>query len=127
MKIIIIVVTETKRVVLNPTNLRLFLVYLTDPCPLENIWVEEPVAGNCSVVWEDVPLVEHYMAFIKRDDGMEKSCNTTGTTCSFPCLCGYSYLTTVFPYNQAGSSPYAQVRNYTTSRTRSTHLQYHRK
>ncbi|XP_040026365.2 fibronectin type III domain-containing protein 7 [Gasterosteus aculeatus] len=88
--------------------------FITYPCPLENIWVEEPVAGNCSVVWEDVPLVEHYMAFIKRDDGMEKSCNTTGTTCSFPCLCGYSYLTTVFPYNQAGSSPYAQVRNYTT-------------
>uniref|UniRef100_A0A8C2X242 Fibronectin type III domain containing 7a n=1 Tax=Cyclopterus lumpus TaxID=8103 RepID=A0A8C2X242_CYCLU len=73
-----------------------------------------PVAGNCSVVWDDVPLVEHYVAFIKRDDGTEKSCNTTGTTCPFSCMCGYTYLTTVFPYNQAGSSPYAQVRNYTT-------------
>ncbi|XP_068456147.1 fibronectin type III domain-containing protein 7 [Clinocottus analis] len=88
--------------------------YITYPCPPENIWVVEPVAGNCSVVWDDVPLVEHYMAFIKRDDGTEKSCNTTGTTCPFSCMCGYTYLTTVFPYNRAGSSPYAQVRNYTT-------------
>lgn len=90
---------------------------LADPCPPENIWVEEPEAGNCSVVWQDVPLVEYYMAFIKRDDGTEKSCNTTGTTCPFTCTCGYTYLTTVFPYNQAGSSPYAHVRNYTTSRS----------
>lgn len=93
---------------------------LADPCPPENIWVEEPEAGNCSVVWEEVPLVEYYMAFIKRDDGTEKSCNTTGTTCPFTCTCGYTYLTTVFPYNQAGSSPYAHVRNYTTSRSTST-------
>lgn len=89
----------------------------TDPCPPENIWVEEPTASNCMVKWEDVPLVEHYMAFIKRDDGTEMSCNTTKTTCQFFCMCGYTYLTSVFPYNQAGSSPYAHVRNYTTSRT----------
>ncbi|XP_042285117.1 fibronectin type III domain-containing protein 7 [Thunnus maccoyii] len=88
--------------------------YITYPCPPENIWVEEPKAGNCSVVWDEVPLVEYYMAFIKRDDGTEKSCNTTGTTCPFLCMCGYTYLTTVFPYNQAGSSPSAHVRNYTT-------------
>ena len=69
------------------------------------------------MVWDEVPLVEYYMAFIKRDDGTEKSCNTTGTTCPFLCMCGYTYLTTVFPYNQAGSSPSAHVRNYTTSRT----------
>lgn len=87
----------------------------TDPCPPENIWVTEPSAGNCSVVWDEVPLVEYYMAFIKRDDGMEDSCNTTETTCPFFCMCGYTYLTTVFPYNQAGSSPTAHVRNYTTS------------
>ncbi|TDH05511.1 hypothetical protein EPR50_G00123220 [Perca flavescens] len=54
------------------------------------------------------------MAFIKRDDGTENSCNTTKTTCPFSCMCGYTYLTTVFPYNEAGSSPYANVRNYTT-------------
>ncbi|XP_039999685.1 fibronectin type III domain-containing protein 7 [Xiphias gladius] len=88
--------------------------YITYPCPPENIWVEEPTAGNCSLVWDEMPLVEYYMAFIKRDDGTEKSCNTTETTCPFFCVCGYTYLTTVFPYNQAGSSPYAHVRNYTT-------------
>ncbi|XP_072219072.1 fibronectin type III domain-containing protein 7 [Leuresthes tenuis] len=88
--------------------------YITYPCPPENIWVEEPTAGNCSVVWEEVPLVEYYVAFIKRDDGTEKSCNTTETTCSFFCMCGYTYLTSVFPYNQAGTSLYAHVRNYTT-------------
>ncbi|XP_063742740.1 fibronectin type III domain-containing protein 7 [Eleginops maclovinus] len=88
--------------------------YITYPCPPENIWVEEPEAGNCSVVWDSVPLVEYYIAFIKRDDGTETSCNTTETTCQFSCMCGYTYLTTVFPYNKAGSSPYADVRNYTT-------------
>ncbi|XP_032388364.1 fibronectin type III domain-containing protein 7 [Etheostoma spectabile] len=88
--------------------------YITYPCPPENIWVEEPKAGNCSIVWNEVQLVEYYMAFIKRDDGTESSCNTTKTTCPFSCMCGYTYLTTVFPYNQAGSSPYANVRNYTT-------------
>ncbi|XP_060900508.1 fibronectin type III domain-containing protein 7 [Labrus mixtus] len=88
--------------------------YITYPCPPKNIWVEEPTAGNCSVVWDQVPLVEYYMAFIKRGDGMEESCNTTGTSCPFFCMCGYTYLTTVFPYNQAGSSPYSQVQNYTT-------------
>ncbi|XP_043989836.1 fibronectin type III domain-containing protein 7 isoform X1 [Gambusia affinis] len=88
--------------------------YITYPCPPENIWVEEPTAGNCSVVWEQVPLVEYYVAFIKRDDGTEKSCNTTKTTCQFFCMCGYTYLTSVFPYNQAGTSLFADVRNYTT-------------
>lgn len=81
------------------------------------MWVEEPESGNCSLVWDNVPLVEYYMAFIKRDDGIEISCNTTETTCQFFCMCGFTYLATVFPYNQAGSSPQAPVRNYTTSRT----------
>lgn len=101
---------------------------LTDPCPPENIWVEEPRAGNCSVMWDGVPLVEYYMAFIKRDDGMETFCNTSLTTCPFSCMCGYTYLTTVFPYNQAGSSPYGHVRNYTTSMTftqKHPHIQQH--
>uniref|UniRef100_A0A3B4UXC0 Fibronectin type III domain containing 7 n=1 Tax=Seriola dumerili TaxID=41447 RepID=A0A3B4UXC0_SERDU len=87
--------------------------YIT-PCPPENSWVEEPTAGNCSLVWDEVPMVEYYMAFIKRDDGTEMSCNTTETTCPFFCMCGYTYLTSVFPYNQGGSSPYSHVRNYTT-------------
>lgn len=94
--------------------------FRTDPCPLENVWVEEPTAGNCSVVWGQVPLVDYYIAFIKRDDGTEKSCNTTRTTCQFFCMCGYTYLTTVFPYNQAGSSPYSHIRNYTTSMSQHT-------
>ncbi|XP_074507182.1 fibronectin type III domain-containing protein 7 [Sebastes fasciatus] len=88
--------------------------YITYPCLPDNIWVEEPEAGNCSVVWDEVEMVDYYMTFIKRDDGMEKSCNTTETKCPFSCMCGYTYLTTVFPYNQAGSSPVANVRNYTT-------------
>uniref|UniRef100_A0A8D2ZIK6 Fibronectin type III domain containing 7a n=1 Tax=Scophthalmus maximus TaxID=52904 RepID=A0A8D2ZIK6_SCOMX len=88
--------------------------YITFPCPPENMWVEEPESGNCSLVWDNVPLVEYYMAFIKRDDGIEISCNTTETTCQFFCMCGFTYLATVFPYNQAGSSPQAPVRNYTT-------------
>ncbi|XP_023124685.1 fibronectin type III domain-containing protein 7 [Amphiprion ocellaris] len=88
--------------------------YITYPCPPEKIWVEEPTAGNCSVMWDSVPLVEHYIAYIKRDDGAEHSCNTTKTTCQFFCMCGYTYLTSVFPYNSAGSSLFAHVRNYTT-------------
>nr|XP_057925077.1 fibronectin type III domain-containing protein 7 [Doryrhamphus excisus] len=88
--------------------------YVTYPCPPDNVWVEEPNAGNCSVMWDEVPLVEFYMTFIKRDDGIEKLCNTTGSSCHFFCMCGYTYLTSVFPYNQAGSSPYAHVQNYTT-------------
>ncbi|XP_077414896.1 fibronectin type III domain-containing protein 7-like [Vanacampus margaritifer] len=88
--------------------------YMTYPCPPDNIWVEEAQADNCSVMWDEVPVVEFYIAFIKRDDGIEKSCNTTGTSCHFLCVCSYTYLTSVFPYNQAGSSPFAHVQNYTT-------------
>ncbi|XP_019712186.1 fibronectin type III domain-containing protein 7 isoform X1 [Hippocampus comes] len=89
--------------------------YITYPCPPDNIWVEETQADNCSVLWDEVPVVDFYMAFIKRDDGTEKSCNTTGTSCHFLCGCGYTYLTSVFPFNQAGSSPFAHVQNYTTT------------
>uniref|UniRef100_A0A3Q3WK37 Fibronectin type-III domain-containing protein n=1 Tax=Mola mola TaxID=94237 RepID=A0A3Q3WK37_MOLML len=60
--------------------------YIT-PCPPESIWVEEPKAGKCSVVWDEEPMVEYYIAFIKRDDGTEKSCNTSETTCPFYCTC----------------------------------------
>ncbi|XP_017277604.1 fibronectin type III domain-containing protein 7 [Kryptolebias marmoratus] len=88
--------------------------YITYPCPPENVWVEEPTAGNCSVAWEEVPLAEYYITFIKRDDGIEKTCNTTTARCPFSCMCGYTYLTSVFPYNQAGTYLFAKVRNYTT-------------
>ncbi|XP_056149603.1 fibronectin type III domain-containing protein 7 [Lampris incognitus] len=88
--------------------------FVTFPCPPENIWVEEHEAGSCWVAWSVVPLVEYYKAFIKRDDGAEESCNTTDTTCQFHCMCGYTYLTTVFAHNQAGPSPQGDVLNYTT-------------
>lgn len=91
----------------------------SDPCVPDNIWVEEPNPGNCSLRWDSVQLFDYYMAFIKRDDGTERSCNTTQTICPFFCACGYNYLVTVFPYNQAGSSPSANVQNYTTSKTTS--------
>ncbi|KAI7809502.1 fibronectin type III domain-containing protein 7 [Triplophysa rosa] len=87
---------------------------LTFPCSPELVWIEEPTAGNCSVMWSEVSWVDYYIAYVKRDDGLEEQCNTTGTTCQFNCICGYTYLTTVFAYNQAGSSPPGQVLNYTT-------------
>nr|XP_061795799.1 fibronectin type III domain-containing protein 7-like [Nerophis lumbriciformis] len=88
--------------------------FITYPCPPDNIWVEEAKADVCSVTWDEVPLVEFYMAFIKRDDGTEDLCNTTGTSCNFLCVCGYTYLISVFPYNRAGANPFANVQNYTT-------------
>ncbi|KAF6728952.1 hypothetical protein FQA47_011570 [Oryzias melastigma] len=30
--------------------------YITYPCPPENIWVEEPTAGDCYVKWEEVAV-----------------------------------------------------------------------
>uniref|UniRef100_A0A3Q3KEV7 Fibronectin type-III domain-containing protein n=2 Tax=Monopterus albus TaxID=43700 RepID=A0A3Q3KEV7_MONAL len=88
--------------------------YITYPCAPDNTWVEEPKAGNCLLKWDKVLLVEFYMAFIKRDDGTENSCNTTNTICPFSCTCGYTYFVTVFPYNSAGASPFSHVSNYTT-------------
>ncbi|KAF7661780.1 hypothetical protein LDENG_00254310 [Lucifuga dentata] len=91
----------------NPMN------YITYPCPPEN-WVEEPTPGNCSLKWHKAPMTEYYVAFIKRFEGTEVWCNTTETSCQFECLCSNTYLTTVLPYNQAGTSPLAPIRNYTT-------------
>ncbi|XP_062338320.1 fibronectin type III domain-containing protein 7 [Osmerus eperlanus] len=86
----------------------------TFPCPPERIWVDERPPGDCWVLWSEVVSAEFYIAFVKRDDGAEQLCNTTSTSCSFSCSCGYTYLTTVFAYNQAGSSPQGDVLNYTT-------------
>ncbi|KAM9458968.1 fibronectin type III domain-containing protein 7-like [Salvelinus alpinus] len=88
--------------------------FITFPCPVERIWVDEHQAGSCWVSWTEMPLVEYYIAFVKRDDGSEERCNTTDTTCHFYCMCGYTYLITMFTYNQAGSSPPGDVFNYTT-------------
>lgn len=92
-----------------------FLESFSVPCPPELVWIEEPTTGNCSVTWSKVQWVDYYIAYVKRDDGLEEQCNTTGTTCYFQCVCGYTYLSTVFAYNLAGTSPPGQIVNYTTS------------
>ncbi|KAI7794727.1 putative fibronectin type III domain-containing protein 7-like [Triplophysa rosa] len=88
--------------------------FISFPCPPQPIWVEEVVAGNCSVMWNSVPHAEVYTTFIKSDDGIEEMCNSSQTSCQFSCHCGYSYIMTVFAHNQAGSSPPGPVLNYTT-------------
>ncbi|KAI1891493.1 hypothetical protein AGOR_G00144380 [Albula goreensis] len=88
--------------------------FLTFPCPPESIWVEELVPGNCTVLWSEVPWVDYYKAFVKRDDGSEELCNTTSNTCDYHCECGFTYFMNVFAYNRAGSSPPGHVLNYTT-------------
>lgn len=84
------------------------------PCPPDSLEVDEPSIGNCSVTWTKVPWVEYYMVYIIRDDGAEEQCNTTSTICYFHCDCGYTYMATVFVYNEAGASPPGQMLNYTT-------------
>ncbi|XP_072525244.1 fibronectin type III domain-containing protein 7 [Salminus brasiliensis] len=87
---------------------------LTYPCPPDSVHVGEVGVGNCSVMWDAVPWVDYYVAYVKRDDGAEEQCNTTSTTCYYNCHCSYTYLTTVFAYNGAGSSPPGPILNYTT-------------
>ncbi|KAG9338407.1 hypothetical protein JZ751_025811 [Albula glossodonta] len=88
--------------------------FLTFPCPPESLWAEEPVPGNCTLHWSEVTWAEYYGAFVKRDDGVEELCNTTGNECNFRCDCGFTYFMTVFAYNQAGSSRPGPIVNYTT-------------
>ncbi|XP_067303453.1 fibronectin type III domain-containing protein 7 [Pseudorasbora parva] len=84
------------------------------PCPPQPIWVEEVVAGNCSLNWSPVPQAEYYTTFIKSDDGIEGMCNSTEPRCQFNCSCGYSYIMSVFAHNQAGASPPGPLVNHTT-------------
>ncbi|KAK1803271.1 hypothetical protein P4O66_004056 [Electrophorus voltai] len=86
----------------------------TNPCPPDPVRVNVLGGGNCSLVWNSTSYTDYYTAFFKRDDGMEESCNTTSTSCSFHCSCGYSYLLSVFSNNQAGTSPLGPVLNETT-------------
>ncbi|XP_036410759.1 fibronectin-like [Megalops cyprinoides] len=88
--------------------------FLTFPCPPEWLSLEETVPGNCTLHWDEVEWVDYYIGFMKRDDGSELYCNTTGASCSYHCDCGYTYFMTVFAYNFAGSSPPGPVINYTT-------------
>lgn len=84
------------------------------PCPPQPIWVEEAVPGNCSVKWSSVPHADYYTTFIKSDDGIEGTCNSTNPFCQFYCNCGFSYIMSVFAHNHAGSSPPGPLLNHTT-------------
>ncbi|KAJ0058730.1 hypothetical protein NL108_000442, partial [Boleophthalmus pectinirostris] len=95
----------------DPSNPALYLTY---PCPPNNTRVEEYEPGNCSVIWDEVEMVDYYMVFVKDNDGNEKLCNTTETSCSFECMCGHFFISIVVPYNLAGGSPVVELVNYTT-------------
>ncbi|XP_030218564.1 fibronectin type III domain-containing protein 7 [Gadus morhua] len=88
--------------------------FQTYPCPPERIWVEEPWPASCRVAFSLSPMADFYMVFVKRDDGIEMNCNTTGAPCPFTCTCGFTYFSTVFAHNPSGSSPWGAVANYTT-------------
>ncbi|XP_056132898.1 fibronectin type III domain-containing protein 7-like [Lampris incognitus] len=90
------------------------LVFVTFPCPPESLAAVETDAGNCTLAWNAVPHADKYAGFIKRGDGGEVVCNTTGDSCNYTCQCGHTYLMSVYALNQAGSSPPGRVLNYTT-------------
>ncbi|KAM7387686.1 hypothetical protein PAMP_023908 [Pampus punctatissimus] len=89
-------------------------VFISFPCPPESLALEELVEGNCTLMWNTVPHADTYMTYIKRGDGHEETCNTTSNNCTYHCQCGYTYLMSVFAFNQAGSSPQGKILNYTT-------------
>ncbi|KAL2090271.1 hypothetical protein ACEWY4_014959 [Coilia grayii] len=84
------------------------------PCPPEPIRLSEPEPGLCLADWDAVAMAESYVTFVKRDDGIEQSCNSSETSCNYTCLCGHTYIVSVYAYNQAGSSPPGPLVNYTT-------------
>ncbi|XP_076840115.1 fibronectin type III domain-containing protein 7-like [Brachyhypopomus gauderio] len=88
--------------------------FYTVPCPPDLIRVDELAGGNCSLVWNLTSYTDYYTACVKRDDGVEQSCNTTGTSCPFVCTCGYTYTLRVFSTNQAGVSAPGPVLNKTS-------------
>ncbi|XP_035503135.1 fibronectin type III domain-containing protein 7-like [Scophthalmus maximus] len=89
-------------------------VFITFPCPPESLALAESTGGNCSLAWNAVPHADGFMAFIKRSDGGEETCNTTGNNCTYHCRCGYTYVMSVLAFNQAGASPPGENFNYTT-------------
>ncbi|XP_061883602.1 fibronectin type III domain-containing protein 7-like isoform X1 [Entelurus aequoreus] len=88
--------------------------FITFPCPPESLAMDEPVEANCTLSWDTAPYADSYMAYIKRGDGTEETCNTTSNNCTYHCQCGYTHLVSVFAFNDAGSSPQGPVINYTT-------------
>ncbi|XP_068599957.1 fibronectin type III domain-containing protein 7-like [Brachionichthys hirsutus] len=90
------------------------LVFVTYPCPPGSLAFQAPPGANCTLTWDSVPLADFYRAVIKSGEGSEETCNTTGNNCTFHCECGFTYLMSVFAFNQAGSSPQGNVLNYTS-------------
>ncbi|XP_070765571.1 fibronectin type III domain-containing protein 7-like [Enoplosus armatus] len=90
------------------------VVFITFPCPPESLALVESSEANCTLTWDAAPHADSYVAFVKRGDGGEETCNTTSDSCTYHCKCGYTYLMSVFAFNQAGSSPQGEVLNHTT-------------
>ncbi|XP_022062433.2 fibronectin type III domain-containing protein 7-like [Acanthochromis polyacanthus] len=89
-------------------------VFITFPCPPQSLAVVESPEGNCTLRWDTVPHADSYAAYIKKNDGSERTCNSTSNNCTFHCQCGYTYVMFVLAFNQAGGSPECQPLNYTT-------------
>ncbi|XP_032380884.1 fibronectin type III domain-containing protein 7 [Etheostoma spectabile] len=90
------------------------VVFITFPCPPESLALVESTEGNCTLTWGTVPHADSYVAFFKRGDSTEETCNTTSNNCKYHCLCGHTYLLSVFAYNEAGISPQGRILNHTT-------------
>lgn len=82
--------------------------------------IQEDPPGRLSVSWSSADLGDHYVAFVKSDDGLEVHCNTPLTQCNFLSECGFTYFISVFAYNEAGQSPLGDVFNYTTGKSHLT-------
>ncbi|XP_061636568.1 fibronectin type III domain-containing protein 7-like isoform X2 [Phyllopteryx taeniolatus] len=88
--------------------------FITFPCTPESLALVESMEGNCTLSWDTEPYADSYMAYIKKGDGSEETCNTTNNNCTYHCQCGYMFHMYVFAYNHAGSSPQGPVVNYTS-------------
>nr|XP_008533498.1 PREDICTED: fibronectin type III domain-containing protein 7 isoform X2 [Equus przewalskii] len=87
----------------------------TVACAPARVMIQEDPPGHLSVSWSSADLGDHYVAFVKSDDGLEVHCNTPLTQCNFLSECGFTYFISVFAYNEAGQSPLGDVFNYTTA------------
>uniref|UniRef100_F6XIF1 Fibronectin type III domain containing 7 n=1 Tax=Equus caballus TaxID=9796 RepID=F6XIF1_HORSE len=87
----------------------------TVACAPARVMIQEDPPGRLSVSWSSADLGDHYVAFVKSDDGLEVHCNTPLTQCNFLSECGFTYFISVFAYNEAGQSPLGDVFNYTTA------------
>ncbi|XP_077440799.1 fibronectin type III domain-containing protein 7-like isoform X2 [Vanacampus margaritifer] len=88
--------------------------FITFPCPPSSLALVESMKGNCTLSWDMEPYADNYRAYVKKGDGGEVTCNTTGNNCTYHCQCGYMFHMYVFAYNYAGSSPPGPELNYTT-------------